>query len=47
MFAWPPLNFLSSSATAYERVKGTYLALYSLGGRVTSRFRERVLVVYV
>jgi hypothetical protein len=29
------------------REKGPYLALYSPGGRVTGRFRERVLVVYV
>jgi hypothetical protein len=29
------------------REKGPYLALYSLGGRVICRFRERVLVVYV
>jgi hypothetical protein len=27
--------------------KGPYLALYSPGGRVTSRSRERVLVEYV
>jgi hypothetical protein len=27
--------------------KGPCFALYSPGGRVTSRFRERVLVVYV
>jgi hypothetical protein len=27
--------------------EGPYLALYSPGGRVTSRFRERVLVEYV
>jgi hypothetical protein len=32
---------------AYERGKGPFLALYSPGGRVTSRFGERVLVVYV
>jgi hypothetical protein len=30
-----------------ERERGPCLALYSLGGRVTSRFGERVLVVYV
>jgi hypothetical protein len=30
-----------------EREKGPSLALYSPGGRVTGRFRERVLVVYV
>jgi hypothetical protein len=29
------------------RGEGPCLALYSPGGRVTSRFRERVLVVYV
>jgi hypothetical protein len=29
------------------REKGPCLALYSLGGRVTGRFRERVLVVYI
>jgi hypothetical protein len=29
------------------REKGPCLALYSPGGRVTGRFRERVLVVYV
>jgi hypothetical protein len=29
------------------REKGPCFALYSLGGRVTGRFRERVLVVYV
>jgi hypothetical protein len=29
------------------REKGPYLALYSPEGRVTGRFRERVLVVYV
>jgi hypothetical protein len=32
---------------AYERERGPYLALYSPGGRVTSRFEERVLVGYV
>jgi hypothetical protein len=35
---------------AYERdeiERGPSLALYSSGGRVTSRFRERVLVEYV
>jgi hypothetical protein len=32
---------------AYEREKGPCLALYSSGGRVTSRFEERVLVGYV
>jgi hypothetical protein len=32
---------------AYERGKGSCLTLYSPGGRVTSRFEERVLVVYV
>jgi hypothetical protein len=31
----------------HMREKGPYLALYSPGGRVTSRFRERVLVVCV
>jgi hypothetical protein len=29
------------------RDRGPCLALYSPGGRVTSRFEERVLVVYV
>jgi hypothetical protein len=29
------------------REKGPCLSLYSPGGRVTDRFRERVLVVYV
>jgi hypothetical protein len=29
------------------REKGPCLALYSLGGRVTGRFRERALVMYV
>jgi hypothetical protein len=29
------------------RERGPYLALYSPGGRVTSRFRERVQVEYV
>jgi hypothetical protein len=29
------------------REKGPCLTLYSPGGRVTGRFRERVLVVYV
>jgi hypothetical protein len=29
------------------REKGPFLALYSLGGRVTGPLRERVLVVYV
>jgi hypothetical protein len=29
------------------RGEGPCLALYSLGGRVTGQFRERVLVVYV
>jgi hypothetical protein len=28
------------------REKGTCLALYSMGGRVTSQFEERVLVGY-
>jgi hypothetical protein len=32
---------------AYERDRGPCLALYNPGGRVTSRFGERVLVVYV
>jgi hypothetical protein len=32
---------------AYERERGPCLALYSPGGRVTSRFEERVLVGYV
>jgi hypothetical protein len=32
---------------AYERDRGPCLALYSPGGRVTSRFGERVLIVYV
>jgi hypothetical protein len=32
---------------AYMREKGPCLALYSPGGRVTSRFEERVLVEYV
>jgi hypothetical protein len=31
---------------AYERERGPYLALYGPGGRVTSRFEERVLVGY-
>jgi hypothetical protein len=31
---------------AYPREKGPYLALYSPGGRVTSRFKQRVLVGY-
>jgi hypothetical protein len=31
----------------YEREGGPCLTLYSPGGRVTSQFRERVLVVYV
>jgi hypothetical protein len=30
-----------------ERERGPCLALYSPGGRVTSRFRERVQVEYV
>jgi hypothetical protein len=30
-----------------DRERGPCLALYSLGGRVTSWFRERVLVEYV
>jgi hypothetical protein len=30
----------------YERDRGPCLALYNLGGRVTSRFEERVLVGY-
>jgi hypothetical protein len=29
------------------REKGPCLALYSPGGRVTGRFKERVIVVYV
>jgi hypothetical protein len=29
------------------RERAPYLALYSPGGRVTSQFEERVLVVYV
>jgi hypothetical protein len=32
---------------AYPRERGLCLALYSPGGRVTSRFEERVLVGYV
>jgi hypothetical protein len=35
---------------AYERdeiERGPYVALYSPGGKVTSQFRERVLVEYV
>jgi hypothetical protein len=37
---------------AYERDRGPYLALYSLGGRVTSRFKEstsrvRLGVLYI
>jgi hypothetical protein len=32
---------------AYERDRGPCLALYRPGGRVTSRFEERVLVMYV
>jgi hypothetical protein len=31
---------------AYLREKGPYLTLYSPGGRVTSRFEERVQVGY-
>jgi hypothetical protein len=31
---------------AYERDRGPFLALYSPRGKVTSRFEERVLVVY-
>jgi hypothetical protein len=31
---------------AYLRDRGPCIALYSLGGRVTSRFEERVLVGY-
>jgi hypothetical protein len=31
---------------AHMRDRGPCLALYSLGGRVTSRFDERVLVGY-
>jgi hypothetical protein len=30
-----------------DQERGPYLALYSPGGRVTSRFRERVLVEYI
>jgi hypothetical protein len=32
---------------AYERDRGPCLALYSPIGRVTGRFEERVLVVYI
>jgi hypothetical protein len=31
---------------AYERERGPCVALYSPGGRVTSRFEERVVVGY-
>jgi hypothetical protein len=38
---------MSLQDDAYERGKDPCLPLYSLGGRVTSRFGERVLVMYV
>jgi hypothetical protein len=38
---------MSLQDDAYLRERGPRLTLYSLGGRVTSRFRERVLVGYV
>jgi hypothetical protein len=37
---------MCSQDDAYERERGPYLAFYSPGGRVTSRFEERVLVGY-
>jgi hypothetical protein len=38
---------MSLQDDAYLRERGPYLTLYSPGGRVTSRFRERVLVGYI
>jgi hypothetical protein len=43
-------DYKMMQSNAYERdaiERGPCLALYSPGGRVTSRFRERVLVEYV
>jgi hypothetical protein len=43
-------DYKMMQSDAYERddlERGPFLALYSPGGRVTSRFRERVLVEYV
>jgi hypothetical protein len=43
-------DYKMMQSDAYERddlERGPCLALYSPGGRVTSRFRERVLVEYV
>jgi hypothetical protein len=37
---------MSLKDDVYERERGHCLALYSLGGRVTSRFEKRVLVGY-
>jgi hypothetical protein len=43
-------DYKMMQSDSYERddlERGPYLALYSLGGRVSSRFREGVLVEYV
>jgi hypothetical protein len=43
-------DYKMMQSDAYERddlERGPYLALYSPGDRVTSRFRERVLAEYV
>jgi hypothetical protein len=43
-------DYKMMQSDVYERddlERGPCLALYSPGGRVTSRFRERVLVEYV
>jgi hypothetical protein len=43
-------DYKTMQSGAYERdgpERGPCLALYSPGGRVTSRFRERVLAEYV
>jgi hypothetical protein len=44
--AWLWIDWMCLQDDAYERDRGPCLALYSPGGRVTSRFEERVLVGY-
>jgi hypothetical protein len=47
---WIGCDYKMMQSDAYERddlERGPCLALYSPRGRVTSRFRERVLVEYV
>jgi hypothetical protein len=44
--AWLCIDWMCLQDDAYMREKGPCLALYSRGGRVTSRFEERVLFGY-